>query len=171
MTHRLCLFGAVALLVACGGENTSRTDTGNMQAVASCASADSSAVRKAVLDYIMTAEPRPQRFLSAAGTDSAMQGDGMAVLQDKGPTFFYAGNEAALKKLREKLDNDGPYASMLVVMKGHEPSSDGLTETVTIAGHYIAGDLHGRVSPPRTFRFRCEAGEWVRVDQQSASTE
>lgn len=135
-----------------------------MQAESGCVAADSTPMTLAVLDYITTADPRPQRFLSPTGTDSAVTEDGFRVLQDKGPTFFYTGSEEALKKLRDKLEYDGPYASMLVVLRDHEKGADGTTETVTLAGHYVANQWHGTVSPPRTYSFRCDSSRWVRTD-------
>jgi hypothetical protein len=124
----------------------------------------------AVLDYISTADPRPQRFLSPSGTDSAISDDGFKVLQDKGPTFFYTGSEAALKKLRDKLEYDGPYPSMLVVLRNHEKAADGSTESVTLAGHYVANADHGKVSPPKTYSFRCDSARWVRSDATPVPT-
>ena len=141
-----------------------------MQAESGCAAADSTPMTLAVLDYITTATPMPQRFLSPSGTDSAVTDDGFKVLQDKGPTFFYTGSEPALKKLRDKLEYDGPYASMLVVMRDHEKAADGTTESVTLAGHYIANADHGKVSPPKSYSFRCDSSRWVRTDTAPAAT-
>lgn len=153
------------LLVACGGEGTSRNSSSNMQAESSCAAADSSTVALAVLDYITTAQPRPQRFLHASGTDTAVTDAGLKVLQDKGPTFFYVGSEEAKKKLRDKLEYDGPYPSMLVVMRSRDVAADSASETLTLAGHYVANQEHGTSAAPRTYSFRCDSSRWVRTDQ------
>ena len=136
-----------------------------MQAESGCAATESTTVALAVLDFITTAEPRPQRFLHASGTDSAVTEAGLGILQDKGPTFFYVGSEDAKKKLRDKLEYDGPYPSMLVVMKEHAIAPDSMSETVTLAGHYVANADHGKLSGPRTFSFRCDSSRWIRTDQ------
>jgi hypothetical protein len=159
----------VALLTACGGD-APKEGSSNMQAESGCASADSTAVELAVLDYITNANPKPQRFLHASGTDSAVTDEALKVLQDKGPTFFYVGSEEAKKKLRDKLEYDGPFPSMLVVMPSRQVSADSSTETITIGGHYVANQLNGTASPPRTFSFRCDSSKWVRTDQMPSAS-
>ncbi len=152
------------LLAACGGDG-SKPDakSSNMQAEA-CVTADSTAMALAVLDYITTAVPFPQRFLHAVGTDSAVSESGLKVLQKKGPTFYYAGSDDAKAKLREKLEVDGPYTTMLVVVRTHDVSPDSTKEAMTLAGHYVANAFHGQEAEPRTYQFRCEAGKWTRTD-------
>lgn len=172
MNRTYLILPASMIFLACGGgEGTPSDESSNMQAAQEdCAAADTTPVMLATLDYINSADPRPQRFLSAAGTDSAMPDDGFKILQDKGPSFFYAGSEAALKKLRDKLDFDGPFPSMLVVLKDQQTADDG-TVQITLAGHYIAGTLHGTASPPRTYTYRCADGKWSADASQRAAGE
>ncbi len=95
-----------------------------MTLAAACRSADTTPVSLTVRDYLTTASPTPQRYLSASGTDSAVPEDGFKVLQDKGPTYFCGGDSVAQRKLREKLAVAGPYASMLVLFRGKIATSN-----------------------------------------------
>ena len=151
------------LLAACGGGATADRGTAADAKVAagpSCVSTDTTPVGLAVLDFITTAAPLPKRFLSAAGTDSAVPADGFNVLQDKGPTYFYSSDTVAQRKIREKLEEVGPYPSMLVVFRGKTEADQGNTVTVRLGGHYVGGDDHGKVSPTRSYEVRCDATGW-----------
>jgi len=151
------------LLAACGGGATAdraKADSAKMAAGPSCVSTDTTPVGLAVLDFITKAEPLPKRFLSAAGTDSAMPDDGFKVLQDKGPTYFYSSDTVAQRKIREKLEEVGPYPSMLVVFHGKTEADNGNTVTVRLGGHYVGGDDNGKVAPTRSFEVRCDTTGW-----------
>lgn len=152
------------LLAACGdGAASKDAASGNTDAsaVPLCANADTTALRRAVLDYITTADPLPQRFLSAFGTDSALPEDGFKALQDKGPTYFYNDNPKNQAQVRQKLADAGPYTSMLVVFKGRTESDNGNTVTFSLGGHYIGGEHEGKVSPVRQITVRCDTtGAW-----------
>jgi hypothetical protein len=157
---------AVLLLGACSDGGAKATATGAMRADASpaspsmCAGRDTTALRVAVLDYITTANPRPQRFLSAFGTDSALPEDGFKSLQDKGPTYYYNDNPKNQAQVRAKLHEAGPYTTMLVVYKGNKEADHGNTVTVTLGGHYVGGDFEGRVAPVRDITVRCDSTGW-----------
>lgn len=151
------------LLAACGGGATAdgaKARDAKLATTPSCAGADSTAIGLAVLDFITKAEPLPKRFLSAAGTDSAVPDDGFAMLQEKGPTYFYSSDSVAQRKIREKLEEVGPYPSMLVVFRGSTETENGNTVTVRLGGHYVGGDDNGTVSPTRSFEMRCDTTGW-----------
>jgi hypothetical protein len=151
------------LLVACGGgasADRAKAADAKVAAGPSCVSTDTTPVGLAVLDFITKAEPLPKRFLSAAGTDSAVPADGFTVLQDKGPTYFYSSDTVAQRKIREKLEEVGPYPSMLVVFRGKTEADQGNTVTVRLGGHYVGGDDNGKRSPTRSFEVRCDTTGW-----------
>lgn len=128
--------------------------------MASCSKADTTPVGLAVREYIAKSSPTPQRFLSAAGTDSGLPEDGFKVLQDKGPTYFYSSDSTAQRKIREKLLEAGPYASLLVVYRGQKVSDDGQSTDVTLGGHYIGGEHEGKVATTKRFSVRCDSTGW-----------
>lgn len=154
---------ALFLVAACaGGTPADRASLADSAAAAgpSCVSPDTTPVGLAVLDFITTAQPLPKRFLSAAGTDSAVPDDGFKVLQDKGPTYFYSSDTVAQRKIREKLEEVGPYPSMLVVFRGTTEGEQGKTVTVRLGGHYVGGDDHGKVAATRSYDVTCEPAGW-----------
>lgn len=162
-TSLTCAVPVALVLAACGDGSASKDSSGgNKQAAAvpPCANADTTALRLAVLDYITTADPRPQRFLSAFGTDSALPEDGFKALQDKGPTYFYNDNPKNQEQVKQKLASAGPYATMLVVYKGQAESDNGNTVTVTLGGHYVGGEHEGKVAPVREVTVRCDSTGW-----------
>lgn len=136
--------------------------SGNKQAATgpACVSVDTTPVGLAVLDYITAADPHPQRFLSAVGTDSALPEDGFKTLQDKGPTYFYTSEPKGQAQVKAKLADAGPYASMLVVYKGKTEAENGNAVTVTLGGHYVGGEHDGKVSPVRQITVRCDSTGW-----------
>lgn len=152
------------LLAACGdaARGKDATDAGNKQAGAgpSCASIDTTPVGLAVRDFITVTQPTAKRYLSAAGTDSAVPDDGFKVLQDKGPTYFYSSDTVAQRKIREKLEEVGPYPSMLVVFRGKTETNDGNTVTVRLGGHFVGGDDNGKVAPNRSYEVTCDTTGW-----------
>lgn len=169
-TGRATPFAAavVVWLAACGGGSATDRPGGNELAAADasadapamCAMRDTTALRVAVLDYITTADPRPQRFLSTFGTDSALPEDGFKSLQDKGPTYYYNDNPKNQAQVRAKLDEAGPYTTMLVVYKGKKESDNGNTVTVMLGGHYIGGEHEGKAAAVREITVRCDSTGW-----------
>ncbi len=154
---------AALFIAACGGDAASNDDSsGNKQAATgpTCTSMDTTPVGLAVLDYITTADPHPQRYLTAAGTDSAVPDDGFKVLQNKGPTYFYSSDPKAQAQIKDKLASVGPYASLLVVYKGKAEADNGNTVTVTLAGHYVGGEHDGKTAPVRQITVRCDSAGW-----------
>ncbi|MFN5202409.1 hypothetical protein [Gemmatimonas sp.] len=157
---------AALLLGACGDGGANARDTGRQRtataatAQSPCAGRDTTALRVAVLHYITTADPRPQRFLSAFGTDSALPEDGFRSLQDTGPTYYYNDNPKNQAQVRARLEVAGPYTTMLVVYKGRAETDNGQTVTVTLGGHYVGGAFEGRVAPVRAIAVRCDSTGW-----------
>ncbi len=166
----LSLLALAVLAAACGGGDTPAADAPKRAAAGAvadgCAAADTSPTVAAVLEYISTVTPTPNRFLTAAGSDSAVPDDALTLLQDKGPTFFYAGSDAAIAKLKEKLERDGPWPSLLVLFRGTASQPDG-TVQVRLGGRYVANADDGRAADERTYTVRCVDGAW-RVDGASA---
>lgn len=153
------------ILGACGGQSGDQRDAtnkSNKQAAAgpSCTSIDTTAVGLAVRDFITVTQPLAKRYLSAVGTDSAVPEDGFAVLQEKGPTYFYSSDTVAQRKIREKLEEVGPYPSMLVVFRGKTETNDGSRVTVRLGGHYVGGDDNGKVAPNRSYEMACDSIGW-----------
>ncbi len=151
----------LALLAACGGGSG---DANNASADAAPATLDPATacvevrplpVAIAVLDYITTAEPKPLRFLNAATTDSALPPAAEAVVQDKGPTFYWLPQEKNQLQIRAKLAGDGDWATMLVVVREDADNGDG-THTVRVGGSYIGKPHEALVSPEKRYTVRCQ---------------
>ena len=151
-------------VAACGGGDAakSRVNAAATAAAktASCNRGDTTATYLAFREYIKTVMPTPQRFLTAAGTDSAAPDEGFRAMQDKGPSYFYGGDSVAQRKIREKLASVGPYASLLIVHRGTTTSLAGDTVTVQLGGHYIGGKLEGTAAASQTMVMVCAAEAW-----------
>lgn len=104
----------------------------------------------------------PRRFLNAAGTDSALSDIAMKTLTELGPTYYWAGNDAAKAKLREKLENVGPWPALLVVVRGEKKTS-ATVATVRIGGTYLTGQMHGKAVPTTTYTMSCSVAGWTIV--------
>lgn len=158
----------VLFLAACsGGESSARRTASRPRA---CAQPQDSATFQAILAYIKSSSPYPQRFLSAAGTDSALPDIGVAALQEKGPTYFYPGDSVSRAKVLKRMDDMGPYTSLLVSWRGIRRDTDS-TVVVRLSGGYLGGKFHGQPAVPRAFTFACEQGRWKlrRTDEEKAS--
>lgn len=155
--HRLLAPAAVALglLTACSGGGESRKRAG----ASACRQSTDSATWQAVLAYIKAASPYPQRFLSAAGTDSALPDVGVSALQEKGPTYFFPADSASRMKVRKRMDDMGPYNGLLVAWHGSRRESDTLL-VIRLGGRYIGGSHEGEVGKARAFVFGCTNNRW-----------
>lgn len=152
-----------AALAACGGspKDQAAAESNNQTATApACTSRDTTPVGLAVLDYIKAASPTPQRYLTAAGTDSAVPDDGFKVLQDKGPTYFYSSDPKAQQQIKDKLASVGPYASLLVVYRGTDEADNGNRLTVKLGGHYVGGEHDGKPATERRIEVLCDTAGW-----------
>jgi hypothetical protein len=149
-------------VLACGGdaEKKTATTTPATNIGATCNRGDTTATYVAFREYIKVTVPTPQRFLTAAGTDSAAPDDGFRAMQDKGPSYFYGGDSVAMRKIREKLASVGPYASLLIVHRGTQRSTQGDTVTVQLGGHFIGGALEGKRADDKTMVVVCVDERW-----------
>lgn len=149
----LGLLAVLAAIACSGGESKSRPVN-----VRACAPEDS-ATWYAVLAYIKASSPYPQRFLSPAGTDSSLPDIGVMALQEKGPTYFFPPDSAQRLKVRKKMDDVGPYTTLLVAWHGSRRESD-TSLVVRLGGTYIGGKHNAEPGIPRAFRFGCDQGKW-----------
>jgi len=146
-------------LTACGGESA-KAKVDPAAIAESCKRGDTTALYLAYAEYINTTKPAGLRFLTAAGTDSAAPEDAFRAMQDKGPSYFYGGDSISKQKIREKLESVGPFASLLIVHRGATPSAGGDTVTVHLGGHYIGGELEGKVATNKTIVVVCADSAW-----------
>jgi len=151
--------GAVgALVLVAGRRPPARTAAA---AGLRCPSAEQAVVGPAVLAYVTAqSRPAPQRFLYAAGTDSALPDPGVVALQDKGPTYMYPANPAQQAVVRAKLAKVGPWASLLVSYHGLRLATDSTHAVVRLGGRFVGGRDDGTVAPDRSVSFTCESGAW-----------
>ena len=158
------LVALVALAAACGGESG-----GSGREVSAACTADTGArVATAVTDFLKTAQPTPQRYLTAAGTDSALPEPGLKVLQEKGPTYFYPADSTQQGKVREQLATIGDYNTILVTFRGiTQPAED--SAIVRLGGHYVGGKADGQHYGPRSYTFACDSAGW-RIAGSGAET-
>lgn len=160
------LAGAILLtltLAACDtGKSAAAAKTvgGKGKANSGCAEEPGQgAVSIALRDFIKTTEPKPMRFLSAVGTDSAVPDASIRELQDKGPTYLWGGNDAAKKKLREKIELAGPFTALLIAVRGDKKNGDG-TEVVSIGGHFLTGEFDGKPAARHAYTMACDTAGW-----------
>ena len=150
---------ATGVAFACSGGSSEA----NRRSFAACQQRRDSATWHAVLAYVKNATPYPQRFLSPAGTDSALPDAGVAALQEKGPTYFFPPDSAKRAQVRKHMDNQGPYTALLVAWHGATVEADtGLV--VRLSGRYIGGKFEGTAAPMKSFRFGCANSRWVLRD-------
>jgi hypothetical protein len=152
-------------VAACGasgdkaGANTAAADTA-AAAVApdpaqACLGLRPVPVAIAVADFIGTADPKPLRFLNAASTDSALPPAAEAVVQDKGPTFYWLSSEKNQQQIRDKLAGDGDWATLLVVIRENVDHGDG-THTIRVGGRYVGAPHDGKESPEKRYEIACQ---------------
>lgn len=150
----LLVFVAIAIGDACSGGDSKPRPVN----VAACAPEDS-ATWQAVLAYIKASSPYPQRFLSPSGTDSSLPDIGVMALQEKGPTYFFPPDSAQRLKVRKKMEDVGPFTTLLVAWHGSRRDTD-TSLTVRLGGTYIGGPHNAEPGIPRAFRFGCDQGKW-----------
>ncbi|MBV9880358.1 MAG: hypothetical protein JO180_07675 [Gemmatirosa sp.] len=147
---------AGSMLAACGP-----AEGGGKAAAAApvaCRASVEDAVAAAVGAYVKQATPKPQRFLVAVGTDSALGDAGTTALQDKGPTYLFPGDPALQANVRTQLHDKGDYTTLLVVR--HAASAKAGEASVALAGHYVGGDEDGKPAGPRTYALSCDSTTW-----------
>ena len=156
------IVAAMVALAACGGGSDadrppSRTPR---QALleAACRGGDTATLQLAVAEYVKQATPKPERFLTAVGTDSALPDPGVRVLQDKGPLYYFPGDPAQQASVRAQLHDKGDYTTLLVVPRGSRLSER--SATVRLGGHYVGGAEDGRTAGDRSYSFSCDTTGW-----------
>ena len=149
---------ALVLASACSsGERASRP---SREVAARCGTPNAVLAGPAVREYLkLQTDPYPQRFLVAAGTDSALPEQGVLALQDKGPTYFFPPDTVQRGKVREKLAEVGSYHTLLVTWKGSEQPSD-TSAVIRLGGTYVGGSSEGKTAPVRALRFTCDSTGW-----------
>lgn len=91
-------------------------------------------------------------------------------MQDKGPSYFYGGDDAAKEKLKQKLASIGPYASLLIVYRGATRSANGDTTTVALGGHFFGGEHDGTKATSRNMVVACADSAWKVVSSDEDPT-
>ncbi len=159
-----CFTIGLVMLLACGGGDRSSSKTAGARSAArgrgACAPAGTDIVGLAVTRYVRDTRPTAQRFLNAAGSDSALPEAGMRALQDKGPTWFYSSDSAQKAALYARMKDLGSYTTLLVSYQGMRQVSDS-EATVKLRGNYVGGEIDGLAAPERDFRFACDSSRWV----------
>ena len=151
------LVAAALILTACSGGEGKKTSSG-----VACREPTDSATWKAIIAYTKSANPYPQRFLSAATSDSALPDVGIAALQDRGPTWLFPPDSAGRTKVRDRL-NDGIANTLLVYWHGVRQEAD-TAIAIRLNGRYIGGAREGTLSPSAVYRFTCPDDRWVMSD-------
>jgi hypothetical protein len=128
---------------------------------AACRGGEEKVLRMAVAEYVRQAKPKPQRFLNAAGTDSALPAAAVSVLQDKGPTYYFSGGAEA--QARAMLHEKGDYTTLLLVPRKGRVAER--SATVRLAGHYVGGEEDGRPAGERRYAFACDSAGWRMTDK------
>ncbi len=154
---RATLFGLGGVLAACGPAGETK-QTAKAAAPPRCQATVDEAVAAAVADYIKQAKPKPERFLIASGTDSALGDPGTAALQDRGPTYMFPGDPALQATVRAQLHEKGDYTTLLVVRKSATQS--GHDAAVGLGGHFIGGEDDGKAAGPRRYTLACDSTSW-----------
>ena len=151
---------ALALAVFAAGCASEPDDAPAAETASYCTQTPNSEVYAEAFDqYMVGLAPTPRRFLSAAGTDSALPEPVFKGVQAKGPSYFYPGDEAGRSQVMEKLRSVGDWPTLLVVWRGNEPLTD-TTVAIRLAGHYVGGADDGKAAPAKDLEFACDTLPW-----------
>lgn len=153
----LAALAAAGATAACGAP-ANDTAAAKQAAPPACTATVDDAVAASTTDYIKQAKPKPERFLIAAGTDSALGDAGLAALQDRGPTYLFPGDAALQATVRAQLHEKGDYTTLLVVRRA--ATKDGPRASVRLDGHYIGGEDEGKTPGPRAYTLHCDSTTW-----------
>lgn len=164
------------LLAACGGgavpADTLESAVVERDPAVACADARPVPSTIAVLDFIDHADPKPLRFLNAVGTDSALPPAAELLVQKKGPTFYWLDTERGQQQIREKLDGDGAWETMLVLVRENTEHADG-THTLRVGGRYVGAPNDGEESPEKRYTIGCQVDSvatWAITHIDSSAT-
>lgn len=169
-THTPVSIRAVALALLAAGCASGADDAPEAAATASyCSESPGRSIYAEAFDqYMVGLTPTPRRFLSAAGTDSALPGPVFEGVQSKGPAYFYPGDEAGRAQVLSRLQTVGPWPTLLVVHRGDEALSD-TTVAIRLAGHYVGGDDDGTAAPEKSLIFACDTMPWRFVRSETTT--
>jgi hypothetical protein len=120
---------------------------------------DSTVLFNGIRDYIMSADPTPQRFLYVPGTDTTPPEPGVLALQDKGPTYMYPPSGDQQNIVKTKLTSIGDYASLLVAYHGFQ-RKDAMHAVIKLSGTYISGKNDGHTLPLADYQMECDSSGW-----------
>lgn len=148
---------AALMLAACSGGEGKKASS-----EVACRQSKDSATWRAVVAYTKSADPYPQRFLTAASGDSALPEVGLAALQDRGPTWLFPADSTGRSKVRDRL-SDGAANTLLVYWHGMRPEGD-TAMAITLGGRYIGGKYEGTIAREKVYRFTCPDDRWVLTD-------
>jgi hypothetical protein len=162
---------AIALALLSAGCATERQgDAAAAESAGYCEQTPGSDVYAEAFDqYMVGLSPTPRRFLSAAGTDSALPEAVFQGVQAKGPSYFYPGDELGRSQVLAKLRSVGDWPTLLVVYRGNQPQSDS-TISVRLAGHYVGGADDGTPAPAKDLIFACDTVPWQFVRSVDVAT-
>jgi hypothetical protein len=163
----MCALG-LALIAACASEQDGQS--AQPEIASACEQLPGSDIyAEAFTQYMVGLTPTPRRFLSAAGTDSALPEAVFQGVQAKGPTYFYPGDEAGRAVVLEKLRSVGDWPTLLVLHRGSEVLNDS-TVTIRLAGHYVGGSDDGIAAPAKAMHFACDTVPWQFVRTAEVTT-
>lgn len=150
---------------ACGAPAKDTVAARKQAGAPPCTATVDDAVAASTTAYVRDAKPKPERFLVAAGTDSALGDAGLIALQDKGPTYLFPGDAALQATVRAQLHEKGDYTTLLVVRQ--HASAEGPTAVVRLNGHYVGGEDDGKTPGPQAYTLACDSTSW-RVQSSNA---
>jgi hypothetical protein len=123
--------------------------------------------------YLAAVQPTPRRFLTAAGTDSAIPAVGESRLQRRGPTYVFPADPALQKRVLSRLDSvAGVYGDMptlLVTYRGMQRIGENQA-VVRLGGYFLGGVNDGKIAH-RTVQFVCDTAKWnpIRAEAERQS--
>ena len=156
----LVLVATVGALVAC-----SPGDSPDRISARPCSTPADSIVGLAARQFTRHISPKPHRYLIPVSTDSALPPNAYWALQASAATLnMYPRDTAQQRIVRTQLGAKGAYTMLLVNYHGQRQLDDGRI-ALDFSGHYMGGDVDGRVVPHTAIMFSCHAeGERFVVD-------
>lgn len=158
----LVVIATVGALAACSpGDSADRPAT----TARACSTPADSIVGLATRAFTRHISPKPHRYLIPVSTDSALPTNAYWALQSTAATLnMYPRDTAQQRQVRTQLGASGAYTMMLVSYHGQRRLNDGGI-ALDFSGHFMGGDVDGRVVPRTAILFSCHAeGERFVVD-------
>jgi hypothetical protein len=134
----------------------------NARFLGDCAAPTLALVPPAVDAFVQSMNPKPRRFLIAAGTDSALPTGAESRLQRHGPTYLFPPDTALRRRLLARLDSVaegyGDMPTLLVTFRGVDRAGEERA-VVRLGGHFLGGVNDGKVAH-RAVQFVCDTARW-----------